>query len=251
MIRKASRYTEDNPKLCRAEVDTIGNIKFDSAKSEGHTLQEIIEDDKKYGTFKPLNGKYFTYKVLDEDDEMTNKEVLKSIQYSYRRISLRTNLVFRKVGKDKKSDFTLDFRTVETDPDNELRPSTLMYHYYPISNINNRLRGLCVINKAFYWTSHGNPLPLNVIDPKNYPNETKNTGKTYDFDQVYTHEVLHGLGLPHSPNAWNVMSWNYGIMSEWLTAEDIARINAKYPERQISEGHLKRWLNWLFHASDR
>ena len=127
-----------------------------------------------------------------------------------------------------------------------------MYHYYPISNSSNRLRGLCVINKDFFWTTSGKTLDMHYIDPEHYPESNSGYGgKTYDLDQVYTHEVLHGLGLPHSKTSGNVMSPNYGIMAEWLSDEDIARIQAKYGSRNISESRVKRWLKWLKIASNR
>jgi hypothetical protein len=47
------------------------------------------------------------------------------------------------------------------------------------------------------------------------------------------------------------MSPNYGIMAEWLSEEDIPRIQAKYGSRNISESRIKRWLKWLKIASER
>jgi len=238
------------PALCKV-METENGIEFIAPKLDSTTLTQILEEDKKYGKFTPANGSYFTYAVLNEDDEMTNKQVLKSIKYSHRRIELRTNLKFKRVRGDEHPDFKIEFRTVESDPEQELTFSTLMYHYFPINSITHPLRGLCVVNKGFYWTTHGEGVPLNVIDPIHYPTPTDKMGKTYDFDQVYTHELLHGLGLPHSKTSGNVMSSNYGIMAEYLSDEDIARLVAKYGSRNLNEHLIKRWLGWLFHASDR
>ena len=47
------------------------------------------------------------------------------------------------------------------------------------------------------------------------------------------------------------MSPNYGIMAEWMSDEDIARVQAKYGSRNISESRIKRWLKWLKIASNR
>jgi hypothetical protein len=233
-------------------VGTANDVIFKSASLVNTEITAIIEEDKQYGVFEPRNGKYFTYRVLNEDVEITNKQVLKSIQYAYRRISIRTNLKFRRARSGEYADFRIEFRTEATDPDKQLRSNTLMYHYYPINSYSNKFRGLCVINSKYFWTSHGKPVPLHEIDPVNYPNPTTNTGMTYDLDGVYTHEVLHGLGFPHSKVAGNMMSTNYGIMSEWLTEkEDVPRIHAKYGDRGLSEHKIKRWLKWLLHASDR
>jgi hypothetical protein len=240
------------PKMCKAKATAFGKVDFISPSAKSTDLDSIIKEDVKYGKFEPWNGKYFTYRVTNEDDEISNKQVLKAIQYSFRRISLRTNLKFRRARGSEYADLTIEFRTVDTDPEKQLTKNTLMYHYYPISNFEDPLRGLCVINKDFYWTSHGKGIDMHYIDPKNYPKLGSGVkGKTWDLDQVYTHEVLHGLGLPHSKNQGNVMSPNYSIMSEWMTQEDIARIQAKYGKREMSDHILKRWLRWLFRASDR
>ncbi len=238
--------------MCKAIADRANEVNFYSPKLESYDINDIIEEDKKYGTFQPSNGKYYTYRVLSEDEEITNKQVLKSIQYSFRRISIRTNLKFRRAREGEYADLRIDFRTVESDEDQQLSENTLMYHYYPIHNKEHKLRGLCVVNKKYYWTANGKPLDMHYIDPVNYPEPDSGwQGKTYDFDQVYTHEVLHGLGLPHSKGTGHVMSPNYGIMGEWMSEEDIARIQAKYGKRNISEHIVRRWLRWLFHASDR
>ena len=245
--------------ICKAEVDEpylssrkSNIIEFNSAQLNSTEINSIIEEDKQYGVFQPFNGEHYTYRVLNEDEEITNEKVLKSIEYSYRRISLRTNLKFRRAREGEYADLRIEFRTVDTDPEKELQSSTLMYHYYPISNSTHRLRGLCVVNKDYFWTTAGGSLDMHYIDPEHYPEPNSGYGgKTYDLDQVYTHEVLHGLGLPHSKTSGNVMSPNYGIMAEWLSDEDIARIQAKYGSRNISESRVKRWLKWLKIASNR
>ena len=245
--------------ICKAEVDEpylssrkSNIIEFNSAQLNSTEINSIIEEDKQYGVFQPFNGEHYTYRVLNEDEEITNEKVLKSIEYSYRRISLRTNLKFRRAREGEYADLRIEFRTVDTDPEKELQSSTLMYHYYPISNSTHRLRGLCVVNKDYFWTSTGGSLDMHYIDPEHYPEPNSGYGgKTYDLDQTYTHEVLHGLGLPHSKTAGNVMSPNYGIMAEWMSEEDIARIQAKYGSRNISESRIKRWLKWLKIASER
>lgn len=242
----------ENILMCKAMIGKGDDVNFYSPVSASTDMEQILEDDKRYGIFKPNNGKYFTYRVLNEDEEITSQQVLKTIQYSFQRIALRTPLKFRRARGYEKPDFRIDFRTVASDPEHQLTDGTLMYHYFPISNPDNKLRGLCVVNKRYFWTSHGKSLDMHEIDPKNYPEPNSGyRGTTHDFDQVYTHEVLHGLGLPHSKVAGNVMSPNYGIMAEWMSDEDILRIQAKYGKRNLSEHKIKRWLNWLWRSSER
>lgn len=239
-------------KLCRVTINRKGLVEFNSDSAIGYSIEDIIESDKRYGIFSPKNGEYFTYRVLNEDEEITNKQVIKAIRYSHIRIKTRTNLQFKMAEDGETPDFRVEFRTVESDPDGILTANTLMYHYYPIQDPSNPFRGLCVINKAFYWTTHGERIDMHDIDPVNYPESGSGYfGKTHDLDQVYTHELLHGLGLPHATEAKHVMSSNYGIMAEFLSDQDVARVLAKYPDRNLTEHRKRRWLSWLFGASDR
>ena len=228
-----------------------GKLDFVSPSTTGTTIEQIIEDDKKYGKLTPRNGKYFTYRVLNEDVEITNKQITKAIRSSYHRIEFRTNIDFKPAKPWDNPDLTIQFRTPETDIDKQLTNNTLMYHYYPINALDNKLRGVCVVNSNYYWTTDGNGRSLHEIDPKNYPNPTPYNGKTYDIDQVYAHEVLHGLGLPHSQTAGNIMSSNYTLMSEFLSDEDVSRLQAKYGVRVMNASKLKRLLAWLKRSSDR
>ena len=59
---------------------------------------------------------------------------------------------------------------------------------------------------------------MHYIDPEHYPTPNSGYGgKTYDLDQVYTHEVLHGLGITTFKNSRkrNVTKlWNNGGVDE-------------------------------------
>ena len=253
MSRRSSRnsvFVKKDYPICRVVENIKGDLDFVSPMVNSTNIDDIIQEDKKYGVFKPANGKYFTYQVLNEDEEISKKDASKIIRYSFLRATRRLNIKFKRAKAGEVVDFKLEFRTVDTDPDKQLTDNTLMYHYYPISDINHPLRGLCVVNKAFYWTSHGKRLPYSVIDPDTEHGTA--TIRTYDFDQIYTHEAVgHGLGLPHAKTAGHIMSSNAGIMAEWLSDQDVARLEAKYPKRVMSERRLNRWLKWLFHASNR
>ena len=235
--------------LCRIIKNISGKLDYVAPKLESTNINEIIEEDKKYGVFNPANGEYYTYKVLNGDIELSKKETEKIIKYSHLRITRKSTIKFKPAKDGEIVDFRIEFRTVETDPDKQLTPNTLMYHYFPINSLTHPLRGLCVVNKDYYWTSSGKPIPLNDVDPDTqFP---KSTVYTYDFDQVYTHELLHGFGLPHSKEPDHMLSTNYGIMSQYLSEQDTLRFLAKYPKREMTESNRLRWLKWLFVASDR
>ena len=231
----------DNDKPCFEMGD------FASANTMPKSLGATIEDDKRYGKLSPANGKYFTYAILNEDEEYTVKQIHQAVTHAYRRWALYGNLPrLKKVGKDHKGpiDFRIEFRTVQSDPDKKLTENVIMYHYYPINNLQNPLRGLCVVNKKFFFTSDG--LPRTKI------NSTSGTKySTIDFDQVYAHELGHGLGFPHADSANQLMSYRYDLMSEYPTMRDQARIKAKYGHKPMRARILQRWLKWLRIASER
>jgi len=240
------------PLLCKAVLGKNG-VEFVSAATRGLTLSQTIEDDKKYGTMKPANGKYFTYAVLNEDVEFTQKQATRAVQFGQRRWRIYANTPkFKKAKPDEIVDFRIEFRTVESDPDKQLNENTIMYHYYPINKVDHPLRGLCVVNKAFFFTSHGNPVKGTEYEkfgiPVQYPNKYY---KSLDFDQVYAHELGHGLGLPHDSEYDNIMAFRYDLMAEYPQMRDQARIMTKYGARLMSAWLRMRWLKWLKWASDR
>ena len=96
---------ENEGLMCKATVGFNGVPNFKSAQLSNTDLQAIFEEDKRYGTFEPRNGKYFTFRVMNEDDEITSKQVQKSVQHAFRRISIRTHLKFRRARKGEYADF--------------------------------------------------------------------------------------------------------------------------------------------------
>lgn len=235
--------------ICKALIDKNNKITYESSEVVGIDITSILEEDKKYGIFTPRNGKEFTFKVLDGDEEISIKQIERSVLYALRRWMIVTPLKFRRARGNEIPDFRITFTTVAEDPRKQLSANTLMYHYYPINSLTSEYRGLCVVNKAFRWTTDGEPIPIFEVDPTYpYPNTMF---KTHDFDQVYTHEVGHGLGLPHAKEGGHIMSPNYGIMTEYLSEQDKTRIIAKYGKNTMSENLAKRWFNWLIRASER
>ena len=238
--------------FCRAIYDEAKNeVSFESSETRGLSLSQTIEDDKRYGTFEPSNGKYFTYRVIDGDVEFSPKQAKRAMQFGMRRWRLYPNLPpFRPAKQGQAADFTLEFQTVQSDPRENLTENTIMYHFYPIKNLQSQNRGVCVVNKKFYYTEDGNPILGSEMIGKEvqFPDGTY---RTMDFDQVYAHEIGHGLGLPHDTEYGQVMSSNYKWMAEYPQMRDQARMMAKYGPRIMPGWLLKRWLVWLKWASDR
>jgi hypothetical protein len=228
-------------------------VDFESALPRALTLSQQIEEDKRYGKMTPANGKYFTYQVYNEDVEFTKKQAERAYKYATRRWRLYGDLPPFKLAKPGEIvDFKLYFHTVDSDPDQKLTSNVIMYHYYPINNIHNRLRGLCVVNKRFFYTTHGKNVTGKFLESKGIEvQNAENEFETIDFDTVLAHELGHGIGLPHDGLEDSIMSWHYGIMREFPSMRDQSRIMMKYGARLISAFHLKRWLGWLKVASDR
>lgn len=254
-LKKLFQPKKDDELICRAILDKDGKVQYESQVASGSTLQEIIEDDEKYGIMHPRNGKYFTYKVMDWSGRwISNKKIVEGITLVWNKVEKVVDLEFREAKVGEYADFKIYFRRVEDDP--LLTERTLQYQYYPIADYENPHRGVCVVNADYPWTRSGRGIPLHEYDPKHYPEPTTSTAETIDFDAVYEHEGPgHGLGLPHSPNRNTKMFWNYSGMAESIFDEEppetIARWRAKYDKEEISESDLKRWIAWFNTAQNR
>jgi len=220
----------------------------DAAETTTKSIEEKIQDDKRYGNFVPRNGKYFTFRVYGEDEEIKHKTVIKAVHYAFRGWTIRTKAKVRRARKNEEPDFKIHFKNPRTD--SLLKKNTIMYHYYPINDVNNPKRGMCVINSDFYYTVHGNPISMHMIDPKNYPKDTKRTGKTMDIDAIIRHEFGHGFGLSHDNQTHTVMYYSQGGMAEFPQKRDIARIQGKLGVSLLSKHIVFRWMLWLRYRSD-
>lgn len=221
-------------KYCEIILKNGTAVSVDGATTEELTIHQQIEEDKKYGTFKPRNGKYFTFKVYGDDIEITHKRVIRAVHLGFKRWSIYADFRVRKARRNDIPDFNIYFRSVSEDP--ILKKTTIMYHHYPINSLTNPNRGKCVINKDFFYTADGK-----IIDGR----------RTMDIDQVICHEFGHGFGLPHDKAIHTIMYYSEGGMSEYPSSRDIARIQAKMGKTKKSSWIIKRWLRWLFIKSER
>ena len=133
-------------KYCQIILRNGQAISLDGATDKKLSIQDRIKEDKKYGTFKPRNGKYFTFKVHGEDVEITHKRVIKAVQYGFKRWSIYADFRVRKARRNDIPDFNIYFKSVSEDP--LLKKNTIMYHYYPINRLTNPNRGKCV---SIFW----------------------------------------------------------------------------------------------------
>jgi hypothetical protein len=242
-------------RICRAIATKDGQVTYSSAVAQGSTLEQIIEDDKKYGKMAPYNGKYFTYKAMDwEGKWISKKEIINGITLVWNMAEKFLDIKAYEAKDGEYVDFKIYFRNTSDDP--QLTDDTLQYHFYPINDFNNPNRGVCVVNIDHPYTSHGDGIPMHEYDPTHYPNPTTAKKFDYDFDAIYFHEAVgHGLGLPHSPNKNTKMWGNYLGMIESVFDEEpwetIPRLQAKYPKRNMIIRILQRWINYFKARQDR
>ena len=239
-------------KFCRLVFED-GRIVSYGPSALSINIEQIVQEDKKYGVFKPRNGKYFTFRVLDVndkeiDDEFVNRAELLSFQ-SYTK---RFNFDVKKAKPGEYADFRTIFRTPENDERKEMTNGTIMYHFFPIADYNNPNRGLCVVNPKFWFTSHGESLPMYIMDPDHYTKEdTVSRGPTIDYDAVTRHERGHGFGLPHDPAPNTTMSTPYPSIREFLDERTIFRMIKKYGLRKIQKMRdFTRFLKYIWHKSE-
>lgn len=235
--------------ICR--VEHANNINFTGPMADHTLLDSVISTDRRYGVMLPRNGRYFTFRIIDtNDNEVTEKMLNQAVKLAWKSWTLRLDIDVRQAKPNQKADFTIYFRTPENDERGHMKKNTIMYHFFPIGDYNHPDRGVCVINPNFHFTSHGKPVSMHLIDPEHYDRDTIAKGSTIDLDAVLRHEFGHALGLPHDPVPHNTMSTPYNVLSEFLKPRDIARGIAKYGERAMPESRLRRWLRWLFRKSE-
>lgn len=231
--------------ICR--LLNTGRCDYDRIELNGDELpidlQNLIREDKKYGYLTPDSSGYITYRVYDGDREMPLEAVSDLVRMALTQYQLKFQVKFRRAKRTEKAMLNISFSDPQTDK--YMTGSTLAYHGYP----GGALRGICRINRNYYYTSHGLRLSLHVIDPEHYPDPAKaKNAPTWDLDQILLHEFGHGVfGLQHDGRAGMVMSPYYGQMSELLDPRTSARVEAKgfkpRPKReQWKEERLQKWL---------
>ena len=219
------------------------------------SLEDQIEEDKRFGKMVPRNGKYFTVRAMDWNNKwITSRQINRGITLAFHQAEIEIPIDVRLAEFDEEPDFKVFFRATADDP--QLTRNTVMYHYFPIKDVNHPLRGVCVVNTDFNFTIHGENVSMFEIDQEHYTEDTKITAPTYDFDSIYTHESDgHGLGLPHSSHSGKVMSPSVGTMAEFMAEEipheTIPRLRAKYGTRSMLSRHRLRWRNWYRVRADK
>ena len=235
-------YIEDEGQLDKQVVGVTKQI----PKDIDIAWQNQLKEDMKYPTATPINGKYFTFRVYDEDTEVPKKvaEYIAGLAYTEWEYELNFRVEYADASVlDKDVDFKLYFVTPQTDPN--MTSMTLAYHYY-WTGIRSPTSGVCKINKIYYYTIFGKPISLGIIDKAHYKPDEKKRGKTYNLVKILRHEFGHGLvGLPHTSISGHTMSSSYEHMSEWLTAFDILRGVFKYGAKKWKHVNVKaKVIHW-------
>jgi len=219
------------------------------AESDVQSLANLINSDKSYGLLKPKNGKYFTYKIMSLDKEITDSQMIKATSRALNRWAFKLKLKYSKADSGEEVDIKIYFRSEEEDP--LLTSSTIAYMYYPLGSTYN---GIMVINTRYYFTLSGNAVNMHYIDPVHYPDPKTAPiqGASIDLDVVMYHEFGHGiLGLQHDVHAGNGMAYRYDLMSEMPSTRDLSRGAAKIGYRDDNKSYLERLWNYLTKTQDR
>lgn len=229
--------------ICR--LLNTGKCEFDKIELNGKDLpidlQGLIREDRKFGFLTPVDG-WITYRVYDGDKEISQNDVEYLVRVALGQYQLKFDVKFRPAGKLEDPMLKISFSDPQTDKN--MTGSTLAYHGYP----SGALRGVCRINRNYFYTVHGLRLNLHYIDPEHYPDASKaKSAPTWDLDQILLHEFGHGVfGLQHDGKAGMVMSPHYGQMSELIDPRTSARIQAKGFKLRATRERWKeeRLLKW-------
>lgn len=231
--------------ICR--LLNTGKCEFDRIELNGKDLpidlQGLIKQDRQYGFLTPDSKGWITYRVYDGDKEVSLEAVDWMVRVALGQYQLKYEVKFRRASKNEEPMLRISFSDPQTDK--YMTGSTLAYHGYP----GGALRGICRINRNYFYTSHGLRINLHFIDPEHYPDASKaKNAPTWDLDQILLHEFGHGVfGLQHDGQSGMVMSAFYTHMSEVIDPRTSARIQAKgfklrKAREQWKEERLQKWL---------
>ena len=158
----------EKERICYAIVKG-DNLEFtDGAPALDESLEEQIKEDRKYGMMVPRNNNYFTWQMMDWQGKfMSSRQLRYGINLAQHQAELEIPIDVKQAGRTELPDFKIYYRRTLDDP--ALTSNTLMYHYYPIQNLMNPNRGVCVVNTDFPLTVHGNPISMHLLDPEHYP----------------------------------------------------------------------------------
>ena len=122
------------------------------AAIENTSLDLQIQEDKRFGKLEVRNGKLWV-NLLKHDKELTRGQFRKGAWSAMLEWETSLAVDFVRVNLETKPDIQIMFKSSQEDQLFKNEPNVLAYMYYPIAGP--KLRGICVINSDYPWTTDG------------------------------------------------------------------------------------------------
>lgn len=85
-----------NNDFCRVSKNVSGKIEVSGPIASGATFDEIVQDDIRYGQMTPRNRVYFTFRILDvQDNEVSETMLNRAVKLAWLSWSKRINIAIR------------------------------------------------------------------------------------------------------------------------------------------------------------
>jgi len=221
-----------------AKHATNNKFRFESVETKAESLEEQIEEDKKFGKFPIPSSGTLTYRLMNHSSDFDKKNKNRiGMNYALTQWDIEIAPNLRYVSIDQSSDISIEFKDRKDDELFADEPNVLAYAYFP--NAGESLRGIVRVNDDYEWSLNGKGKWITN------EGDQRVKIKTWDLILVLRHELGHTFGLPHSVNPNNTMSPSYEVMSRHNTSEDIARIRAKYGKRSWPSRRYMAFKSWL------
>lgn len=226
-------------------VKTEKGIEAQDSTNPDFPIDEIIEQDKRYGFMKPKNG-MLTWGLLNNDVEISYRSAKDSTADAFIEWYFYTPIRFVYTKDFNNADIQILFRSQQQD--SNLTGSTIAYAWYPFTG-----KRQIVINTGFIYTKTGEVMKGSDVEKLGIKVQFPDGHyETMDLDKIVRHEIGHKVyGLQHDPVYFNTMSAKENVMSKHLEDRDIRRAQAKAGRQSFTLRKLQQFLRWHKYASER
>ncbi len=201
---------------------------------DGRAMSQVIKNDFDSNIDEwnyKWEGPIVTWKLDRKNDDLQPYNVQRILTLAFMAWGLHTKGIrFRLMRRSTADvDIPISFLKKEEDQLFKDRPGVLAYAYFPTKS--SQIGGDMVFNDDYIWSRDGKGINAHLVDPDNYPADTKVLIKTYNLQHTGCHEIGHAIGLKHAGNCPECVMHPYYNEEVWPQPYDLERVQGIYGKR--------------------